>query len=205
MTWIEPGPRGERERRLRSVYADDLKDHVIRSVKRVEGYHFWVIGRPDTSFWCAEVGVLYGGTRLLVHGDVDEVLLAGFYPPQGELDRVGAILRWGANSQASYLCEKALFPQGKEWDWEVAVEDLRREHREACELGGADSPYAVMLGELAEALAEEPQPREWLLREAFDLQCDMESFHSIGCVVHHSIIMAQEVLKKLLALIGEKT
>ena len=200
--------RTTRGTRLHSLYADAVKGHRLCSVRDLDPVRVWNLGTAGTSAYFAEVAILYGGKRLLVHGDVDEVLLWGFAPPdRGHWPPDDlAILRWAAHSQAAYLSQKALFPKGGEWDHNIAIADLEQMLRDAREnLTYPEYPdYAHALDTLLDHLRSDRLGHEWLMHAAADAGIDTEDVGGVGMCVHHGIIMAQEVLCKLLALLGEE-
>jgi hypothetical protein len=192
-------PRTAREQRLRENYDSCLTKHVIRRELHDGRYHLWRIAEPGTSIYSAEVVILYEGSRLLVHGDVDEVLLGGFSPPEG-VTHHGAVLGW-ACAHPAYIAEKALFPKGREWDEVVALHDLGRMHDMAVESCGSSSPESHNLTVAMELIRHEHHGQEWLREQADEFHLDGEDLRHIGMCVSHSILMAQAVVSRLCELL----
>ena len=195
--------RTTRDTRLRALYAEEFKDHVLERLCGERSHRLWQLGRPGTSDYFAEVAILYGGKRLLVHGDVDEVLLWGYTPPEGCTEDL-AIVKWAAQGQAEYIASKALFPKDDEWDHDVAIADLGCMHQEQSGATGWASLDAMTLRALSRELDADRLGHEWLMHAAAARGIDTEDVSHVGMCVHHSILMAQEVLKKLLALLAER-
>lgn len=101
-----PLTRAAYERNLRALAARAVGAHEIRE----RGPGRWYLQRPrPEGGWCwshaAEVVLLRGG-RVLVCGDVDPVIFAGFGADAGE-DAARAALAWVAGMAGRYLVAKA--------------------------------------------------------------------------------------------------
>ena len=187
------------------MFDESLTKHVILQACMVGPYSFWHVGEPGTSVFFAEVGILYGGRRIIVHGDVDEVLLWGYTAPEVVASRDRSMLSWAAHSQADYIATKALFPKGRAWDRDIALYDLKDMHRTACKEHGKESIEAELVLPLIEGV-ENGYEHEWLMHQAYDSNIlDSEDVEHVGMCVPHSIIMAQQVLRKLLTLLEKES
>jgi hypothetical protein len=92
----------QHNRMLATMATEAFAHHQIR--RREDGR--WLLQRREDGSWdsifLAEIVALYGG-RLLVHGDVETVLFAGYTDDRS----VDGLLRWIADSDSSYVAGKA--------------------------------------------------------------------------------------------------
>lgn len=184
--------RKKREQQIRTAAKEAYKEHRIeRVVMGVDGLwgNHWLLKRPSTTMYLAEVVVLYG-PRLLVHGDIPDVLFARF---SGKYEE---ILSWVASSELDYLSSKVLTESHK-FDAELAKQDLQ-DMLEECKGEDYEECWKKQIEHVIDLF--DLDNTEYGLMNAYDGLAGYEEFSSVGQVVNSDIIWCQEMVRRLLEL-----
>ncbi len=190
--------RKERIEDIRKMARESYKDHVITEqfgvrMKGLWGQH-WVVRNTSSIIHLGEIVVLYG-PRLIVHGDIPDVLFGHF---GGTYDE---IVEWVAESQLDYLADKVL-TEGHEFDADMAEHDLK-EMLEEVKNGEYDESWKGQIEQVLD-LFQYDQTEQGLYA-ATDGLAGYEEFNGVGRVVNSDIIWAQEMVRKLQELRGHGT
>jgi hypothetical protein len=192
--------RKDRDRRIREMCQSSYKDHVIRrqTPGGIQWGKSWIVARPDSSNYLAEVVVCYG-PRLLIHGDIPDVLFGGFH---GEYSQ---ILDWVANSDVNYIATKTLTHK-TDYESEIAEDDLNQLLAQWIQEGDKDKEIVALKDIIEEGVWSES--KDALITRVYsdyDGVLDVDDFYSVGNVVHHDIIQTQELAKKLMELLAKES
>jgi hypothetical protein len=183
------------DRRKRAVQGvreharEALKDHRVAHEGHL-GKRSWLLRAPANQYWLAEVVVLTG-PRLLIHGDVSEVLFARY---SGEYDE---ILDWAASSNIDYLASKVLFPDHERFDDELAFYDVQQMLADQQAEPDHAEHERDKLAEFVEDFRSYSYDQREMLEAVADAGMDVQDFTRVGMAVDPAIVFAQEVLLKL--------
>lgn len=186
---------------------ESMARHVIVSREHTRATWAYVIARPGSGIYLAEIRRVYGG-RILVSGDIAGSLFQG----SGE-DDVLATLRWLSGADASYIASKVHLGERETIDNDVAIhwlrervsEDLDRRDRETLE--DADDLRAHVESEMSVAAREAIQIVQdgggvaEARRHIYEKTGEAEWSCRLGVVVSPDVYYSMAACRKLLSLL----
>lgn len=182
---------------------ESLKDHRIAELAPGR----WLLRGDVALGWVAEVIVLHGGSRLLVHGSVDTVVFAGY---SGGVDAsFTGLLRWAAgwghrgyDSCFDYISTKAAAGTGWDQIYEIDEELVASDALDLIDsFDVEDEGEAECARRIRESVEEYEETRdlEGLQRDLLDVEgVEYEDIGQLGRAVRAKVINAVCVVRKLL-------